>query len=92
MPGDVNGLARFRADPAKVRVSVRRYGQRWLATVRAAKQPAVEWSRQARHPVIAVILALRAAERGGVKGVDLDMSCSYFHPMRRKRYCKVCSE
>ena len=26
MPGDVNGLARFRADPAKVRVSVRRYG------------------------------------------------------------------
>ena len=81
MPGDVNGLVRFRADPQKIRVSVRRSrGGGWVAFVIPRGEPGPYHRARHRYAYRAVILALTAAERAGVDGVDLSMSWAFLHP------------
>jgi hypothetical protein len=88
-------LARFRADPKRVRVAVQHCPCGWLATV-SGYPPAVVGRPSARrdtrmhHVVIqraasvartAVMMALRAAE-GMIEGVDLSMGWAYEHPFK----------
>lgn len=75
-------LARFRADPSKVRVSVRRIEHGWLASVldRATQRGA--WASD-DTPEGAVTSALLSAACDGTPGIDLDMGRTYPHPQRR---------
>lgn len=79
-------LARFRADPSKVRVSIRRMPNGWWrATVeeRDVGQNAIELPFTGMHklsPVRAVVRALLAADRAQLPGIDLGMGWAYEHP------------
>jgi len=76
-----NALARFRANPARVRISVRREGDRFRAAVSSRideKFPhTFGYARSARA---AVLSALRRAKEVGLSGVDLELSWTYEHP------------
>lgn len=78
-----NGLARFRADPSKVRVCVRRDPEDpryWRAVVcNFLKTP--YYAGRARSPTLAVRRALRgAAEECDMEGGDPDLQWTYDHP------------
>lgn len=75
-------LARFRADPEKVRVSIRRDGDVWIAAIesRVCGASAATYVGQHRFAYRAVVLALLAAERAELPGVDLSMGWTYEHP------------
>jgi hypothetical protein len=77
-------LARFRADPGKVRVAIRREGSVWLATVSSlvtsSKCGIRRFVAYATGQRKALVRALRMAEAAGLEGVDLDMSWTYEHP------------
>lgn len=72
-------LARFRADPARVRVRVRQSGGVYAATIESRDQ-APAWSVMSRSvdPKRAVSRALAKAD--GLPGVDVGMECAYPHP------------
>lgn len=74
-------LTRFRADPSKVRVSIRKWGDGWFARVCSKADPTCAATATSNDPKDAVDRALKLAERL-VKGVDLDMGQTYLHPMR----------
>jgi hypothetical protein len=78
---DLASLARFRADPRRVRVAVRRFGSCYLAMVRD-RSCAYARSYEAAHVSAerAVILALEHAARSALSGVDLGMQWAYEHP------------
>src|ERR1700734_2908896 len=82
MPGDVNGIARFRADPRKIRVAIRRDGDHWRATVAYLNDPDnffyVGW---AVDPKSAINEAMGKAIRSYLDGIDKDMDHAYDHPM-----------
>jgi len=71
---------RFRADPQKVRVSVRPVGSRWRCEVRPRTRFhfAVAISK---WPLLATMRALRIAQRAGFDGMDLHLQWAYRHPM-----------
>ena len=73
-------LTRFRADPRKVRVSIRQSDVGWVARVasRDGARTISEWHKLS--PVRAVVKALLAAERSGLPGIDLSMGWAYDHP------------
>jgi hypothetical protein len=75
-------LARFRADPTKVRVSIRGRKRNWTATVQSLIDPFKIASVMKTSPRKAVMLALREAESLGMEGVDLGMGSAYVHPFR----------
>ncbi len=72
--------ARFRADPARVRVAVRREGHHWYATVVPrdnSEQATTAWNPD---PKVAVMCALRKANFLNYPGIDLGMDHVYDHP------------
>lgn len=74
-------LARFRADPKNVRVSIvpkTRDCQRWLAKV-TCQITSITFSWEADDPRHAVMGAMERAN-GKIDGVDLAMHWSYVHP------------
>lgn len=76
-------LARFRADPNRVRVGIRREGDKWRATVgvRGLDSVGDEVSVTAvDRPEKVITAALRLARNHGIKGIDLDMQWTYPHP------------
>lgn len=80
-------LARFRADPKKVRVAVRKMEDGFICTigprVRDDEHPK-RWAfgRTARS---AIFRALHDAERQGMPGIDMSMGWAYEHPFKRQR-------
>jgi hypothetical protein len=79
-------LARFRADPAKVRVTVRRtvtplLHVRYVVTI---VETGSGFRVSGSHPVprSAILRALLAAEAAGIEGIDLAMGSTYPHPHR----------
>jgi hypothetical protein len=84
-PDRAHKLARFRADPAKVRVTVHRaekgggeLGYQWWAEV-SSRETGEVWARVWHEDANkAVMYALRRAS--GRDGVDLSMGCAYEHP------------
>ena len=74
-------LTRFRADPRKARVSIRRDGNVWVAHVAPRDAPHITWgSCRHRRAAAAIVLALRQAERASLDGVDFSMGWSMPHP------------
>ncbi len=72
-------LARFRADPRKIRVSIRRTGKNWLATIteRSSGKCVIYLAARPRQ---AVRMALRLAMNADLDGIDLGMGWAYEHP------------
>ena len=81
--GDVNGLARFRASPVKVRVTIHRFRDVWVVTVASRARPEQCFTSCHKRPVRATYLALKQASRAELDGIDLGMGWAYDHPMRR---------
>lgn len=79
-------LVRFRADPRRVRVTVRHLASGWLACVtsRAALPGAFGFHKLS--PVRAMVIALQVANKLDMDGVDLDMGCAYDHPQGQLAY------
>jgi len=81
-----NGFARFRADPSKVRVCVRRDPEdpRYWRVVVCNFLKTPYYVGRARSPAVAVRRALRgAAEECDMEGVDPDLQWTYDHPWGR---------
>jgi len=72
---------RFRADPEKVRVSIRRQSAGWLATV-SSRVTGHFWSSLDKDPEKAVFRALKNADGADLAGIDLDMQWAYDHPWK----------
>jgi len=72
-------FCRLRADPRKVRTAIGRAGRRWRATVHL-RDSYLMVSRVRLDPARAMRAALRAADRAGFGGIDLDMQLAYEHP------------
>ena len=80
-------LARFRADPELVRVSIRREGDMWRAIVGERDEEAATVPRQwdlSPDPKGAINGALRQARNANMPGIDLDMQWTYDHPWKRQ--------
>lgn len=79
-------FVRFRADPRKVRVTIRKknFGNisGWSARV-CARHAENEREFFSDDPRLAVQAALEHAGREGVAGVDLGLQWAYGHPWRR---------
>jgi hypothetical protein len=79
---EVSNPTRFRADPKRIRVSVRRFPDGWRATVSL-----VGFDRQITvqnvDPGRAVMKALWQVQTW--PGVDIDMESLYVHPQRPRR-------
>jgi hypothetical protein len=73
-------LARFRADPSRVRVSLRRVSGAWDATV-ASRETDDSATVRASDAETALALALESAD--DIPGVDLEMQWAYEHPWPR---------
>ena len=80
---EADHLARFRANPSKVRVSVRPNKGQYSAYV-AGFIKDMHYSCKAtdNDPEKAVADALRHAEDAGMSGIDLGMGNAYPHPMK----------
>lgn len=82
-------LARFRADPRRVRIGVRRHGDLWYVRIGRLSTVTFGWifsvERMHRSPTRALVLALRAAEALQIPGVDLGMQWAYEHPQHPGR-------
>lgn len=76
-------LARFRADPSRVRVAIRRSGETWTVSVseRGAEEGDPVHRATARSPSVATLRALGSALACGMQGIDLGMDWAYDHPM-----------
>ena len=73
-------LARFRADPKKIRCSIRPCKRGWRAIV-AIRDSDFSRSAESKNPETAMFRALKRAEDAGFKGIDLGMQWAYDHPM-----------
>lgn len=78
--GDGVWVARFRADPAKVRVGIRWVHDRWMVTVESRTDPTLQITASRTDPEVAVTAALNTAYDFGIIGVDLGMCRTYDHP------------
>lgn len=78
-------LARFRADPKKVRVSIQREGDFFVSSVRSRDESAPYSSFHGKSKLarVAILRALRIAE-GNIPGVDLSMGWTYDHPWKAR--------
>jgi hypothetical protein len=72
-------LVRFRANPRRVRIGVRRDGEGWYVRIYGGALVVTRW---AKSPGKALVLALRAAEGVDMPGIDLGMQWAYDHPQR----------
>ena len=73
-------LARFRADPKKIRVSIRRFGDQWLASVGSRIEDADNIRVVHTTSENAIFEALGRAFAIGLDGVDPHMERTYEHP------------
>ncbi len=71
-------LARFRADPKRVHIAIRKLPDGGYIVRLTAGQTSI-W-RAHRRPTAALALALRAAEGLKLPGIDLSMGWAYEHP------------
>lgn len=83
----VQTFARFRADPSKVKVSVRHCPRDlWVASVVARedadKEDALEYVALDTTAKLAIEEALRSAAENNLEGVNLDMNRTYPHPWK----------
>ena len=79
---ETDHLARFRADPSKVRVSVRPHGESFLLRIEDRKDPKrnnVETVDS--DPKAGLTYLLNVAEKH-IDGIDLGMGNAYPHPMK----------
>lgn len=83
---DGSKLSRFRVDPKKVRVSIRRSGQHgWTVKIRTRDRNArvLGMAKARGHDLERVIdIALLRAERLGIDGIDRSMEWAYFNPWK----------
>lgn len=77
---NVDSLARFRADPSKVRVSVRPHGNGFTATVASRSDNETKFWCTDLNASIAIDAALTAAGRCEMEGIDLGIDYVYEHP------------
>jgi hypothetical protein len=77
--GRLRRLARFRADPSKVRVAIRREGTEWLVIIATRSDDRLV-ARHGRSPIKTLVRTLRAAADMDMPGIDLAMSWAYDHP------------
>lgn len=79
-------LARFRADPKRVRIGVRWTAAGWLARIRAVGSDDVVAYviGDAMDARLAVEMALGLAAKAHMPGLDLDMQWVYDHPWKDK--------
>ena len=73
-------LARFRANPSKVRIGIRREETWWVATVSSRDPRGPVYQATATGPRKALVKALLSADADGLDGVDLSMGWAYDHP------------
>lgn len=78
-------LVRLRADPEKVRVSIRRVEPRWWRVTIASRCGGGILSTGATEPREALARALRWANETRMDGIDLDMQRAYKHPQKVAR-------
>lgn len=76
----MRALARFRADPSKVRVGVRAFGHLWVARVEPRGVEGAWVEAIGETPAAAVDDALEGADNENMPGIDLGMGSSYEHP------------
>ena len=89
-------LARFRADPTRVRIRVRRVREGlYRATFERRDSRTVPMIVTATHPspIRALVLAFQMAEVWGFEGLDRHMQWTYRHPQGRAAFLaqKPCS-
>lgn len=82
---DGEHLARFRADPSRIRVAVRKVGDEWAVSIETRGRSKRRVRAQHRSPKRALVIALRKAEALGFDGMDLEMGWAYRHPQRSPR-------
>ncbi len=83
LPAYASTLARFRADPSKVRIAVRRMPDGvWRVVVSSGGHRV---SGYHRIPLRALVLAWRGAVDQGLPGMDPGMGWAYDHPQRAHR-------
>ncbi len=70
-------LARFRADPSKVRVTMRPHGREWVCSIESDNGLVI---KRGTSPKKALVRALREADRADLEGIDLGMEWAYPHP------------
>jgi len=75
-------LSRFRADPRKVRIAIRRKGTGWLASVSGCSPTGPLYQAWATGPRKALVKALLEANANDLDGIDLSMGWAYEHPQR----------
>lgn len=82
-------LARFRADPRRVRIGVRRSNGGWVGggdrawdVTITSRGSGMVVTRRDRSPLKALVKALRCAEESGMPGIDLGMQWAYNHPQK----------
>lgn len=83
-------LARFRADPSKLRIAVRRFVQEevenkykvlWRATIEV-RETGRTLIRYSLSPSRALVRAFQAAEQEHFPGIDRHMGWAYEHPQK----------
>ncbi len=77
-------LVRWRADPEKIRVTVRKEGSNYcvkLLCKTTGRMLAASWNSV---PDNAITQALEYAERNNVPGIDLHMQWTYEHPWKKR--------
>jgi len=72
-------LVRWRANPEKIRVSIRKSNEFWLVTVRSLITDDFVFAT-CTDPEEAVMNALEKAELENFDGVDIGMQWAYTHP------------
>lgn len=76
-------MARFRADPARVSISVRRFTDRFWRVLIQSRVTGHVCATTATGPRKALARALRMAESSNlVPGIDLDMQWAFEHPQK----------
>lgn len=73
-------LARFRADPEKVRVGIRRHEDLWYVRISARDGSRGTIENIGKHPNATLMVALRKAWHFKMPGVDFYMDWAYPHP------------
>lgn len=82
---DEGSLARFRADPALITVSIRRDSpdEMWCVTVTDRYGWMGSVSTRDKDPIQAVGRALQMAEAKKFPGIDLELQWTYDHPWKK---------
>ena len=75
-------LIRFRADPKKVRVSIRKVDVAYIVSITSVVDGCGECIVQesAIIPRAAILRALKSADKLGMQGIDTGMQWAYDHP------------